>query len=83
METLPNTHFKILGIKILNKRIDIYKRSIKKDLKAENGIYSPKFGQTLADANPFIDRYKQNEKKHMKGCMMLGGYYTTFKHKPF
>lgn len=33
--------------------------------------------------NPFIDRYKQNEKKHMKGCMMLGGYYTTFKHKPF
>ena len=34
------------------------KRSIKKDLKAENGIYSPKFGQTLADTNPFIDRYK-------------------------
>ena len=33
--------------------------------------------------NPFIDRYKQNEKKHMNGCMMLGGYYTTFKHKPF
>ena len=33
--------------------------------------------------NPFIDRYKQNEKEHMKGCMMLGGYYTTFKHKPF
>lgn len=33
--------------------------------------------------NPFIDRYKQNEKKHMKGCMMLGGYYPTFKHKPF
>ena len=33
--------------------------------------------------NPFIDRYKQNEKKHMKGCMMLGGYYTAFKHKPF
>ena len=33
--------------------------------------------------NPFIDRYKQNEKKHMKGCMMLGGYYTPFKHKPF
>lgn len=33
--------------------------------------------------NPFIDRYKQNEKKHMNGCMMLGGYYATFKHKPF
>lgn len=29
--------------------------------------------------NPFIDRYKQNEKKHMKGCMMLGGYYTKNK----
>lgn len=33
-------------------------RNIKKDLKAEDGIFSPKFGQTLADANPFIDRYK-------------------------
>ena len=33
--------------------------------------------------NPFVDRYKQIEKKHMDGCMMLGGYYTTFKHKPF
>lgn len=33
-------------------------RSIKKDLKAENGIFSPKFGQTLQDVNPFIDRYK-------------------------
>lgn len=32
--------------------------------------------------NPFIDRYKQNEKKHMNGCMMLGGFYNTFKHKP-
>lgn len=32
--------------------------SIKKDLKAENGIFSPKFGQTLGDLNPFIDRYK-------------------------
>lgn len=33
-------------------------RSIKKDLKAEDGIFSPKFGQTLSDVNPFIDRYK-------------------------
>lgn len=33
-------------------------RNIKKDIRAENGIYSPKFGQTLADATPFIDRYK-------------------------
>lgn len=31
---------------------------IKKEIKAENGIYSPKFGQTLSDTNPFIDRYK-------------------------
>ena len=33
-------------------------RNIKKDIKAENGIYSPKFGQTLADVTPFIDRYR-------------------------
>lgn len=33
-------------------------RNIKKDLRAEDGIFSPKFGQTLADTNPFIDRYK-------------------------
>lgn len=33
-------------------------RNIKKDLKAEDGIFSPKFGQTLADVNLFIDRYK-------------------------
>lgn len=33
-------------------------RNIKKDLKAEDGIFSPRFGQTLADVNPFIDRYK-------------------------
>ena len=33
-------------------------KSIKKDLKAENGIFSPRYGQTLSDMNPFIDRYK-------------------------
>lgn len=33
-------------------------RNIKKDLKAEDGLFSPKFGQTLADVNPFINRYK-------------------------
>lgn len=33
-------------------------RNIKKDLKAEDGLFSPKFGQTLADVNLFIDRYK-------------------------
>jgi hypothetical protein len=33
-------------------------RGIKKDLKDPNGIFSSKFGQTLGDQNPFIDRYK-------------------------
>lgn len=39
-------------------RVEPAGRNIKKDLKAEDGIFSPKFGQTLADTNPFIDRYK-------------------------
>ena len=30
---------------------------IKKELKAENGIFSPRFGRTLGDANPFKDKY--------------------------
>lgn len=30
----------------------------KKDIKAEDGPFSPNFGQTLADVNPYIDRYK-------------------------
>ena len=33
-------------------------RSIKNDIKDPNGIFSPKFGQSLGDQNPFIDRYK-------------------------
>lgn len=33
-------------------------RNIKKDLRAEDGIFSPKFGQTLADVNPYMDKYK-------------------------
>lgn len=33
-------------------------RSIKKDIKDPNGIFSTKFGQTLGDMNPYIDRYK-------------------------
>ena len=33
-------------------------RSIKKDLKDPDGIFSTRFGQTLGDQNPFIDRYK-------------------------
>ena len=32
--------------------------------------------------NPFVNIQKQNENKHMNGCMMLGGFYNTFKHKP-
>lgn len=32
--------------------------TLKKDLKNPDGIYSPRFGQTLDDINPFIDRYK-------------------------
>ncbi|MGL5749582.1 MAG: hypothetical protein ACRCXT_03570 [Paraclostridium sp.] len=32
--------------------------NLKKDLKNPDGIYSPKFGQTLDDVNPFMDKYK-------------------------
>lgn len=51
-------------------------RNIKKDLKAEDGIYSTKFGQTLADTNPFIDRYrckcKNTEPKRLRGRINNG-----------
>ena len=33
-------------------------KGIKKDLKDENSIFSPKFGQTLKDVNPFANRYR-------------------------
>lgn len=33
-------------------------RTIKKDLKDINGIFSTRYGQTLQDLNPFADRYK-------------------------
>lgn len=33
-------------------------KGIVKDLKDPNGIFSTKYGQTLSDANSFIDRYK-------------------------
>ena len=33
-------------------------KSIKKDLKDPNGIFSTRYGQGLSDLNPFIDRYK-------------------------
>lgn len=51
-------------------------RNIKKDLKAEDGIFSPKFGQTLADVNPFIDRYKcrckDDEPRKLRGRINHG-----------
>lgn len=31
---------------------------IQKQVKSMNGIFSPKFGQTLSDMEPFIDRYR-------------------------
>lgn len=31
---------------------------ITKEIKAEDGIFSPRYGQTLSDMEPFIDRYK-------------------------
>lgn len=34
------------------------KGSLKKDIKNEDGIYSPKFGQRLGDLNPFMDRWR-------------------------
>lgn len=33
-------------------------KAIKDDLKDENGIFSPKYGQTLQDVNPYGDRYR-------------------------
>lgn len=33
-------------------------QGIKKDLKDPNSIFSPKFGQTLKDLNPFANRYR-------------------------
>ena len=49
-------------------------KNIKKDLKAEDSIYSLKFGQTLADANPFINRYKCECKNDegLKGRINVG-----------
>ena len=34
------------------------KKSIKKDIKDPDGIFSTKFGQKLEDLNPYMDRYK-------------------------
>jgi DNA-directed RNA polymerase beta' subunit len=46
-------------------------KSIKKDLKDPNGIFSTKYGQTLQDINPFADRYKC-ECGHMKSRIHHG-----------
>ena len=49
------------------KRTDVYSgngfiisspRSIKKDIKDPDGIFSSRFGQKLGDLNPYINRYK-------------------------
>lgn len=47
---------------------------IKKDLVADDGIYSSKFGQTLADVNPFINRYRCDcrEEDGLKGRLNAG-----------
>lgn len=33
-------------------------KNIKKDIRSDDSIFSPKFGRTLADTNQFINRYK-------------------------
>lgn len=33
-------------------------KPIQKEVKSENGIFSPKYGQTLSDMEPFIDRWR-------------------------
>ena len=48
-------------------------QSIKRDIKAENGIFSPKFGQSLSDVNPYIDRYScKCRNPDLKGRIHLG-----------
>ena len=58
-------------------------QTIKKDLKAENGVFSPKFGQTLSDTNPFIDRYRCSPTcpKPLKGRINYGITCPTCGHK--
>lgn len=46
-------------------------RSIKKDLKDPNGIYSEKYGYTLQDVNPFANRYKC-KCGHLEGRIYIG-----------
>ena len=45
-------------LKIGNGFIVSQHQNIKKDLKEPNGIFSTKFGSTLNDANPFVDKTK-------------------------
>lgn len=46
-------------------------QAIKKDLKAENGIFSTKFGATLQDVNPFGNRYSC-QCKHLQSRIYHG-----------
>lgn len=46
-------------------------KSIKKDLKAEDSIYSRKFGTTLQDVNAFENRYKC-KCGHLQGRVYIG-----------
>ena len=46
-------------------------KSIKKDLKAADGIYSRKFGTTLQDVNAFENRYKC-KCGHLQGRLYIG-----------
>lgn len=46
-------------------------KSIKKDLKAADGIYSRKFGTTLQDVNAFENRYKC-KCGHLQGRVYIG-----------
>ena len=47
------------------------KQNIKKDLKAEDGIFSSRFGPTLHDNDPFINRYKC-KCEHYQGAVFEG-----------
>lgn len=47
------------------------KQNIKKDLKSEDGIFSSRFGPTLHDNDPFIDRYKC-KCGHLRGAVRNG-----------
>lgn len=47
------------------------KQNVRKDIKSENGIFSSKFGPTLHDNDPFINRYKC-QCGHLMGALYEG-----------